>query len=153
MFREMRRKKNVMDKQDAMNLLKRSSHGVLGMISDNGYPYTVFVNHVVVDGKIYIHCAKEGHKIDCIKQSPSVSFATAENVKLIPEEFTTKYTSIICFGKARLIPGNPSILREFITKFSSDFQAKGFEYAESDYLDTQLIEIEIDHITGKNTNL
>ncbi len=152
MFPELKRNKYAMTSEESIKLLNRSNHGVLGMISENGYPYTVFVNYVVINSKIYIHCAQEGHKLDCIRNNEHVSFATAEKVQLIPQNFTTHYTSIICFGRARLINASRDILQAFIDKFSPDFQEKGQQVIEADFKETQLIEIEIDHISGKNTH-
>jgi len=152
MFPTLKREKYSMLQEEANNLLDRSKHGVLSMISPNGYPYSVFVNHLVMNGKIYIHCAKEGHKLDCIRFNPHVSFATAEKVQIIPQHFTTHYTSIICFGRAKLINANKEVLQGFIDKFSPDFQEKGKKVIDADFNDTQLIEIEIDHITGKDTH-
>lgn len=149
MFREMRRKKNAMNQQDTLELLTRAQEGTLGTISSNGYPYTVIVNYVYYKGKLYFHSAKEGHKIDNILSNPNVSFTVFDNVKIIEEEFTTKYQSATVFGKARILPGNKEVLMELIKKYSSSFIPSGQKYVNKSFNTTILVEIEIEHITGK----
>ncbi len=149
MFREMRRQKNQMKQEDAYQLLLNSKEGVLGTISSNGYPYTVVLNYVLVDNKIYFHSADEGHKIDNIKQNPRVSFTVYDNVEIIEKDFTTKYQSVTVFGTAKLIPHNKEILMKLIEKYAPRFQESGQKYVEKSYTTTQLVEIKIERMTGK----
>jgi nitroimidazol reductase NimA-like FMN-containing flavoprotein (pyridoxamine 5'-phosphate oxidase superfamily) len=149
MFREMRRIKNKMDQEDAIKLLTSCDEGVLGTISTNGYPYTVPVNHVYYNDKIYFHSAKEGHKISNIEMNNKVSFTVFDNVKIISETFTTKYQSVVVFGRAKIIPGNKEVLMELIRKYSSSFIKEGKQYVDKSFDTTILVEITIDHLTGK----
>ncbi len=149
MFREMRRLKNQMKHEDAVKLLSKTAEGVLGTISENGYPYTVVVNYVLFNDKLYFHSAKEGHKIDNIKNNPKVSFTVYDNVKIIEDKFTTKYQSVTIFGKAKIIPGNKEVLMELIKKYSGDFLNSGREYVSKSFNTTDLVEITIEHLTGK----
>jgi nitroimidazol reductase NimA-like FMN-containing flavoprotein (pyridoxamine 5'-phosphate oxidase superfamily) len=113
MFREMRRIKNQMSDEKAIDFLLKGQEGVLGTISsDNGYPYTVVVNYVFYNGKLYFHTAKTGHKVDNIINNNRVSFSVFGNVKVIEETFTTKYQSVTVFGKAKVIPSNREVLFE-----------------------------------------
>lgn len=149
MFREMRRIKNIMSNEDTISLLQRGQEGVLGTISDNGYPYTVVVNYVYFNNKVYFHSAKEGHKIDNIINNNKVSFTVFDNVKIVEEKFTTKYQSVTLFGTAKILPGNKTILMELIKKYSENFIKSGKEYVDKSFDTTILIEIDIEHITGK----
>lgn len=149
MFREMRRTQNQMKTEDAMHLLTNAKEGVLGTISENGYPYTVVVNHVYYNNKLYFHSAKEGHKIDNITTNNKVSFTVYDNEQIIEETFTTKYQSVTLFGIAKVIPGNKEILMELIKKFSPNFIQSGKEYVHKSFDTTVLIEIDIEHLTGK----
>lgn len=44
MFREMRRKKQLLSKEETIEILKVCTSGVLGVTGDDDYPYTVPVN-------------------------------------------------------------------------------------------------------------
>lgn len=61
LFREMRRIKQQLSKEDCEDILLRGKTGVLAVLGDGGYPYTVPINYYYTDGKIYLHCAKTGH--------------------------------------------------------------------------------------------
>ena len=41
MFREMRRKKQKLSQEEAYAILERGTSGVLGLLGDEGYPYTI----------------------------------------------------------------------------------------------------------------
>ena len=75
MFREMRSKANMLTNEEVENILKTSPNGTLALYGENGYPYSVPVNFVYSDGKIYFHGAAEGYKLDCMKKDPHVSFS------------------------------------------------------------------------------
>ena len=149
MFREMRRIKNKMSQENAVIILRNGEHGTLGTISDNGYPYTVVVNYVLFEGKIYFHSAKEGHKIDNIISNSKVSFSVVGEAKIVKETFTTNYSSVTLFGNAKVIPNNKVILFEFIKKYSDGFLSEGKKYIDESSDIPVLVEIDIVHITGK----
>ena len=44
MFREMRRKKQELSKEECIDILQTAKTAVLGVVGDNGYPYTVPIN-------------------------------------------------------------------------------------------------------------
>ena len=98
-----------MPDEKAEQLLKDASHGIMGVIGDDGYPYTVPVNHVYENGKIYFHCAKSGHKIDALKSCDKVSFCVIAKSDVIPSKRATDYLSVIAFGKARIITDSKEI--------------------------------------------
>jgi nitroimidazol reductase NimA-like FMN-containing flavoprotein (pyridoxamine 5'-phosphate oxidase superfamily) len=82
-------------------MLKNGSTGVLAVLGDEEYPYTVPLNYIYEDGKIYFHCARSGHKMDAIKGHSKVSFCVIESDRIVPEIFATNYRSAIAFGKAK----------------------------------------------------
>lgn len=75
------------------------------MAGDDGYPYGVPLNYVYDEqaGKIYFHSARDGHKLDAIRREPKVSFCVVGKNQLVPEEFTTYFTSVIAFGRATVL--------------------------------------------------
>lgn len=149
MFRKMRRSDKAMSKDLTLDLLSRGQEGVLGTIGDNGYPYTVVVNYVYLNDKIYFHCAKTGQKIDNIKFNHKVSFSVYDNVKVIGEELTTHYESLVVFGQARVIETSRDILLALVNKYADLDQEKVLSMIDKEINITALVEIEIDHITGK----
>ena len=76
MFREMRRYKQELSKEECIEILKNEPRGVLSMLEDDGYPYGIPMTHWYDEatGNIYFHGAKIGHKIDAINRCDKVSF-------------------------------------------------------------------------------
>ena len=87
MSRSMRRARLALDERECEEILKRGEYGVLAVQGDEGYPYTVPLNYVFVDGAIYFHSAKEGHKIDAITREAKASFCVVDKSAVVPELF------------------------------------------------------------------
>jgi nitroimidazol reductase NimA-like FMN-containing flavoprotein (pyridoxamine 5'-phosphate oxidase superfamily) len=150
-FREMRRKDRQVFDELLNEILEKGEFGVLSVHGDNGYPYGVPVNYVYLNGNIYFHSAKTGHKLDAVKADCRVSFCVVLETELIPEKFSTKFKSIVAFGKASVISGEEKIdaLMGLINKYSADYKDSGRDYVKKQNAGTEIVRIAIDHITGK----
>jgi len=148
----MTRKQNQLNDQESFQILKNGRFGVLGTLSDNGYPYTIPLNFVYLNNKIYFHSAKIGHKIDNIQTNEKVSFTVVGEESIIEAKLTSQYKSVTLFGKAKVIPGNKEILFELVKKYAKNVLDESKESIEQDYHHTSIIEIEIEHITGKQND-
>ena len=63
------------------------------------FPYVLPFNHVWLDGRIYIHCAFAGRKIDVLRRDARVGFSTAVDVRIIRERSTTHFRSLCGTGR------------------------------------------------------
>ena len=151
MFKEMRRKDREIEQNEIVEILKRCEYGILSTIGENGYPYGVPVNYVYMDKAIYFHCAVEGQKLDNLRNNNKVSFCVVGETCVLPEQFSTKYESIIVFGKANDIYDNEknAALLEIINKYSKEYVEKGKEYIKNANENVKVIKINIEHISGK----
>ena len=52
---------------------------------------------------IYVHCALEGHKLDCIRRNPNVAFTLCADVTIHREKSTTYYKSLCGTGRAVIV--------------------------------------------------
>ena len=151
MFREMRSKANMLTNQEDENILKTSPNGTLALYGENGYPYSVPVNFVYSDGKIYFHGAAEGYKLDCMKKDPHVSFSVIGKDDIAKENFTTLFSSVIAFGTIRVIDTMEEkipVLEAMVGKYSAEFMESGKELI-SKGCGSVAYELTIDHMTGK----
>jgi hypothetical protein len=57
MFREMRRKKQILSNKENIEILEKGTSGVLALLGDNDYPYAVPISYVYDNSKIYSTCA------------------------------------------------------------------------------------------------
>ena len=151
MFREMRRKRQQISNEECERVLRENVTGVLGVIGDGGYPYTVPVNYHYTDGKIYFHGAKSGHKIDSMLRNDKVSFCVIDRDDVDSEKMTTLYRSVIIFGRARVIDDTEEMIekvREFGLRYNPSLDAVNAEI-KAELPGLRVFEITPEHMTGK----
>ncbi|MBI5679715.1 MAG: pyridoxamine 5'-phosphate oxidase family protein [Methanobacterium sp.] len=151
-----RNDKEIKDKSTIERILNDAQVCRIALCNDNK-PYIVPMNFGFKDNYIYIHSACEGRKIDIIKENNNVCFEVDIKHELVKSDKTCnwgmKYYSVIGFGKARFINDNnkkKEILNIIMQKYSENTQ-KTFEYSDSTLNKTALIQIKIEHITGKKS--
>lgn len=153
MFREMRRNKQLLSPEKTEEIFRRASSGVLAVSGDDGYPYAVPVSFVYADGKIYIHCAKTGHKLDGILRSSKVSFCVIDRDEIVPSAYTTYFRSAIAFGQARIMTEEAEI-REAVHLLAVKYSPLETEESRQKEIDGAfnrlcMVEISVEHMTGK----
>ena len=141
MFREIRRKDRILDNELAIRLLEEAEYGFLAMSGINGYGYGIPINYV-----------KEGYKLECLRENPKVSFTVVGATQIVPGKFTTGYESTIAFGEMHLdLPEEERryALRLLVNKYSSAFKEIGEKYIEKSFYRTNILRLDISHISGK----
>jgi nitroimidazol reductase NimA-like FMN-containing flavoprotein (pyridoxamine 5'-phosphate oxidase superfamily) len=152
MFREMRRKKQLLSEAETIEILQSCTSGVLAVIGDNDYPYTVPLSYAYKDGKLFFHFAKAGHKIDSIVKNNKVSFCVIKTDDVIQKTFTTHFRSVIVFGRARILTGDSEkkyALECLVEKYSPDYITEGQSEIARNWNRVCAAEVKIDHMTGK----
>ena len=154
MFREMRRNKQLLSQEAAEKILREGDFGVLALSGDDGYNYAVPISYAVEGNKIYFHSAKTGHKLDAIKRNDKVSFCVVDRHEVIAEEFTTYFSSVIAFGRIRIVEDNdaPDKLRglELLADKYSSTASPERRAKELGRLSAVVIPVmTIEHLTGK----
>lgn len=143
MHREMRRIKQKLSDEAAVEVMRSATSGVLALEGDDGYPYAVPISHAWADerigeegrfiGRIYFHSAPVGYKVDSIMDNEKASFAVVVRDEVVPEEYTTYFKSAIATGRIHILeddqerlhglqvlaekynPGHPDAAREEIS--------------------------------------
>lgn len=154
MFRPMRRFKQQLENEKCIEILKNEPRGVLAVLGDNGYPYTVPLDFVYENGRLYFHCAKEGHKLDAIKKHEKASFCVLDKGVKSESDWSYFFNSVICFGKVKILSEKKDILEKA--------KLLGMKYYPSeDEVDDEVkkfaervcvIEMEIEHMSGKHVH-
>lgn len=107
----MRRKdREITDINKIEEIIASAKYMHLGMF-DGTYPYVVPMNYGyhLENGKLvfYVHSAKEGHKLECLKENPHVFVQIDRGESLIkakvPCGYGTEYESVMCRGTATII--------------------------------------------------
>jgi nitroimidazol reductase NimA-like FMN-containing flavoprotein (pyridoxamine 5'-phosphate oxidase superfamily) len=152
MFREMRRKKQLLSESETIEILQSCTSGVLAVTGDNDYPYAVPLSFAYKDGKLFFHFAKAGHKIDGIKKNNKVSFCVIKTDDVIQKTFTTHFRSAIVFGRVRILTEDSEkkyALECLVEKYSPDYITEGQSEIEHDWNRVCVAEVQIEHMTGK----
>ncbi len=151
-FRQMRKNERKMTPEQTEEVLRSQVYGVLCVQGDNGYPYGVPVNYGYQGGKIYIHSVSENsHKIDGIRRSSKVTMTVVSRHELLPEVYSSRYTSVIVFGTAKLLTGEAE-KREAASKMMASLAPAAAQEAihSCGYMkNVVMIEITPEHVTGK----
>ena len=154
-FRKLRRFKQAVPEEECIKILENQDAGVLAVIGDGGYPYTVPMNYIYRNGKIYFHTAKSGHKNDAIMNNEKVSFCVVEKSDIIPDQFTSDFRSVVVFGKAKII-SDLAEMRNAMEIITRKYSPKESDAAVNAKIDVRfnalaIIEMEIEHISGKES--
>lgn len=138
--------------EDTIAVMERGTNGILAVSGDDDYPYAVPMSYIYTNNKIYFHCAKSGHKLDGIKRNAKVSFCVVDQDEIIPEKYTTYFRSAVAFGHARILD-DPAEIRKaaeiIALKYSPDYKEGIPEEINSSMAALCIVEISIDHLTGK----
>lgn len=149
-FKRLRREDRALKEDEALEILAKSNYGVL-CVFDGNYPYGIPVNYVYEDGLIYIHSAKEGHKIESIRSFDRVCFTVVGSSQVMKNEFSTKYESVIIFGRAEILQDEQVIpaLKKLAKKYSPDYTNEAERIIQDSFKAVAVIRIKIEHVQGK----
>lgn len=152
-FRAMRRKRQQLSREDCEAALRRGTHGVLALAGDGGWPYAVPLSYVYDGGRLYFHSAKAGHKIDAVRSEPRASFCVVDEDRVVPEEYTAYFRSVICFGTVRLLEDEEekrAALEALGRKYAPRDTDAGRDAAiRRDWPGVAVLAMDIAHMTGK----
>lgn len=155
MFRKMRRANQQLNPDLCMEILKNTTSGVLSLLGDEGYPYGVPLNHVVMDGRLYFHCAMEGHKADAIRGYDRASYCAIDADAVDAEALSTRFRSVIAFGRVRMVEDADLKRRVLMTvgeRFAPGNMPKVLREIDEMLHRTGIIELTMEHITGKESS-
>lgn len=154
MFREMRRSKQQLSEDQCIELLKNEPRGVLAVHGEDGYPYALPLDYIYIDGRLYFHCAKQGHKLDAIAGDDRVSFCVMDEGYRKEGDWALNIKSVIIFGRvSRLDAGDKArdIARRLGLKYFPTPEEAEAELAHA-FDRVQILELTIDHMTGKQVH-
>lgn len=153
MFREIRKKKNIIGITETEKLLENNRRGVLAVNGDDGYPYAIPINYLYDKEaqKIYFHGSMVGHKVDALKASDKICFTVYGNETIKDEAWAPYMQSVVVFGRCHLLEkgeASLSILKRFAMKYYLDEKLVDDEILKAGKA-TQMYEITIEHLSGK----
>jgi len=123
---------------------------------DGEWPYLVPVNFGYRDNAIYIHCAREGKKLELVRQNNRVSFQAETGVEIvhksIPSQCSSHFRSVAGRGRISVVESADE------KKLGLTLLMRHYDRETGDDLDfgpcldeVCILKIEIDSITGKQS--
>ena len=155
-FREMRRMKQAVSREDCIRLLKSETRGVLSMLGDGGYPYGVPINHYYDEetGRLYFHGGRIGHRVDAVKACDKVCYTVFDKGFLKEGDWALNVTSVIIFGRISAVTDEAraiDLCRRLSHRFTQD-EAYIEDEIEKCARATLVMELTVEHMTGKLVN-
>ncbi|HZK09630.1 MAG TPA: pyridoxamine 5'-phosphate oxidase family protein [Clostridia bacterium] len=154
MFRKMRRFKQEISEQECIDTLKEQPRGVLAVYGEDGYPYAFPMDYIYMNEKLYFHCAKEGHKLDAIAADNRVSFCVMDEGFRKDGDWALNIRSIVIFGRVKRIDDADEtlkVVRQLGLKYYPTAESVEEEIRKA-IARVQILELSIDHMTGKLVN-
>jgi nitroimidazol reductase NimA-like FMN-containing flavoprotein (pyridoxamine 5'-phosphate oxidase superfamily) len=152
-MKAMRNNKRQMTDIETLRLLQTGEYGVLSTTGEGSRPYGIPLSYVLAEKVLYFHCALVGHKLENIAINSQACFTVVGRTKILPEQFSTEYESVVVFGQAVLVEQEAEkreALQAFIEKYSPGFLDKGNVYIEKAMHKTGVIKFFIEEISGKH---
>ncbi len=151
MFRPMRRFKQQLTDEECISILKNEPRGVLAVLGDDGYPYTIPLDFVYEDGIIYFHCAREGHKLDAVQKYEKASFCVLDKGVKSETDWSYYFNSVVCFGRVKILSEKNEVLRTLkllgMKYYPSEQEADAEVTKFADKV--CMLALTIEHMTGK----
>ena len=151
-FRPLRRFKQAATEEECRALLQTAPRGILAVIGENGYPYGLPLNFIYREGKLYFHCAKEGHKVDAIRMNDKVCFTVLSEPVRNEGEWWYCLTSVVVFGHIREVT-DPAEAFPLLRTLGAKYFPAGYDLEEDMRKNgprALILELTPDHISGKH---
>ena len=150
----MRRFRQQLSEEACVKVLQTEKRGVLAVLGDDGYPYTVPLDFVYQDGTIFFHFAREGHKIDAVRGCDKASFCVIDQGERKEGDWALWFSSVVCFGRIRVMEDHEAVLawsRDLSARFGvspaeteEDIRRNGPRVAG--------LELTVEHMTGNRVH-
>lgn len=150
----MRRKdREVTSHKWMMEVLENAEWLELAMAGADGWPYVVPLNYGYGDDFLIIHGARDGKKIDLIRENSKVAFNVSIDTEVVrneedPSEFSMKYKSVSGRGIASFVEDLRE-KREALQILMEHYKGPKEPIKDATIDRTSVIRIQITEMTGK----
>jgi len=141
---KMRKTKQLLSYEETYTLIEKNTYGVLSFNSQN-IPYSVGLNHVMINGQLYFHCAQSGFKLNGIGQR--ASFLVIEDLGVNLDVGTHNHNSVYVLGTLKEITDfdeKKTVLLKLVEKL-----APKHPYNDRMLSFTNILKLDIDYMIGK----
>ncbi len=151
----MRRKeKEIQSQEEMVAILEEAPVCRLGLCKDH-VPYVVPMNFGYRDGCLYVHCARQGRKMDMLRANPRVCFEVDTDLEVIraeqPCDWGMRFASVIGSGTASILE-DPEEKKRGLDAIMEHYGSRPLQpYGESILEQTAVIRVQVEEMTGKRS--
>jgi nitroimidazol reductase NimA-like FMN-containing flavoprotein (pyridoxamine 5'-phosphate oxidase superfamily) len=150
----MRRSEKLLSEiADISEVMNRGEVIRIAMIHD-GKPYLVPMNFGYSEGVIYLHCAREGKKIDALRANPDVCFEVTSKAEIVKKEvscgWTCRFSSVIGTGRVSFVEDRAEKL-DGLSLIMEHYGSHDHSFSDAAVEKTLVLRIDIESISGKTS--
>ncbi|QAA77214.1 MAG: hypothetical protein BIP78_1448 [Candidatus Bipolaricaulis sibiricus] len=99
-----RREREIIDPEELVSVLRRSRYMAVAMCR-GGEAYVVTLSHGYsqAENALYFHCARDGLKLEFLRENPCVCATAVEDLGYRESECTHAYRSVVVRGTMHLV--------------------------------------------------
>lgn len=145
----MRRSDRARDTAFAWKVFDRAPYCVLSLRDGDG-GYGVALSPARIGERVYFHCAREGHKLDCLARWPLAALTAVAGTG--PARFSVNYASAVLRGTVSPVedPAEKLEALRAITARHCAADLPDFDrYAAASLAATAVYRMDVEEITGK----
>lgn len=139
-----RKTKQLLSLSQSEQLLYKIKYGVLSF-SYQDFPYSVALNHILIDNHIYFHCAKSGYKLNGINQK--ASYLVVNDLGINEDAGTHNHESVAIYGTLQEVTDFTTKKQALLTLVSS--LSPQHPYNDKMVDNTTILELQVDYMIGK----
>ena len=149
--------REVTDYQQIYTIIEKAKVVHIGMI-DNDHPYVVPMQYgfIFTDSRLtlYVHCAKEGRKLDILKKNPCVFIELETDVAIvsggdIPCKYGSEYASVMGDGTAVIVEDVAEKISGLRLMMKTQ-SGRDFDITEQMAASVTVLRIDVPYITAKS---
>ena len=148
-----RNEKEITEKTEIESIIRQSMVCRLAL-SDGQSPYIVPLCFGYCKDTLYFHCAKEGKKLDILKQNNQVCFEFDIGAEAKPGktacDWGLAYQSVIGFGQALMVE-DVAEKRKALELITAQYAGKVYKVTDGAAKETLVFKVEISTMTGKRS--
>lgn len=142
---KMRKTKQLLNYQDALKILNTISFGTLSFFEE--IPYSIALDHVYKDGKLYFHTAKKGYKLRGLNKQ--ASYLVIEDLGINEEKRTHNSRSVYVLGILKETE-DVEVKKEVLTTLVHDLCPNDHVIISNDMTkNVEVLELDIQYMIGK----
>ena len=149
--------RNIERMEDILSVLDHCQICHLAMVGKDNQPYVVPLNFGYEYKRnqlsLFMHCAKEGLKLDILQANPSVCFEADNAGGLIsgPQacNYSQQYESVIAFGQAEIVASYDTKQQGLECIMRHQTGEKGWDFDPQSSSRVEVIRVQVSSITGK----